>query len=366
MQDPKSTNIMDGKNYNTHRIEWAIHGANCSVINKLANLIQTSALPFTSLFIDKDHLNDDHPDIERTGTYLLTRSKTEGKYEPKLSAICNNVDFILTNGNHHPATEQIIIYDPRKAVSLQKHSNEISRIAMIILLEELDVLPDWLRQNISKDTPIFNYAEEDEITSAFKAILKSRLPKLKALILAGGKSKRMGLDKSSLHFHEKSQLAHLTALCNDLNLPTFQSLQTNDDNKDNILIDRIKDVGPLAGIISAFMHDNKSAWLVIACDLPFLSKKILSKLIKARDPSKYATTLQSQDKSHPEPLVAIYEPKAFSQMLNMLSIGIHSPLQLLESVDVKKLIITDKNTLMNVNTPGDRDIVEKIIKESSQ
>jgi molybdopterin-guanine dinucleotide biosynthesis protein A len=76
-----------------------------------------------------------------------------------------------------------------------------------------------------------------------------------------------------------------------------------------LLADRRGVDGPLAAILSAFDHDPRAAWIVIACDLPLLSSAALEWLIGERRAERVAV-LPALGAQRVEPLLALYEPLA--------------------------------------------------------
>ena len=182
---------------------------------------------------------------------------------------------------------------------------------------------------------------------------------LKALILAGGMSIRMGSDKSQLTYHSQTQELHTANLCHRLGLETYISKGYKSD-KDfigsfPIIKDQFKNLGPLAAILSAFSFDSKSAWLILACDLPFLNEDVIKTLLEKRQPEKLATCIQLEKNDFPEPLVAIYEPEMYPISLAFYSNGGSSPRQLLKENNIHSLSLKDELPLTNVNT-----IMEKV------
>ena len=105
------------------------------------------------------------------------------------------------------------------------------------------------------------------------------------LILAGGKSRRMGQDKALLDRGGQSQLAYLAGLLDKKVERVFVS--TRADQKDDgerrkyaQIVDRYDDMGPLAGILSAMEEHPDSDWLVVACDLPNITGETITHLLK--------------------------------------------------------------------------------------
>ena len=190
---------------------------------------------------------------------------------------------------------------------------------------------------------------------------------LNGLVLAGGKSIRMGRDKSSIEWHGKEQQYYVADLliqfCNEVFISKRIKEKNETKNNYKTLIDSYTDIGPYGAILSSFKFNPNVAWLVVACDLPLLDKKTLEYLIKNRNTDSLATTFQSPFDNLPEPLITIWEPKSYSLLLSDLENGFTCPRKVLIKSRSKVHMIQPPNAdaLMNVNTPEDFTIAEKII-----
>jgi molybdopterin-guanine dinucleotide biosynthesis protein A len=193
-------------------------------------------------------------------------------------------------------------------------------------------------------------------------------PTLKGLVLAGGHSRRMGADKTQLRYGKNApQAEHVTQmLTQSLGLETYLSCRSDQvlpfENL-NPLPDSFLEMGPMGGILSAFLRDPTAAWLVVACDLPLLSLNMLQNLIENRVPSAIATAYKSPNSAEgfPEPLVALWEPKAFSRLLAFLGQGVMCPRKVLINSNTALLEPTVSDPFFNANTPDDRQkALEKI------
>ena len=182
---------------------------------------------------------------------------------------------------------------------------------------------------------------------------------MKGLILIGGKSSRMGTDKSELSYHGISQKEYLRNLLEHKGIETYYSVSNSSSvistkveksKKSRFIVDNSPDLGPIAGICSAFQNDPNSAWLVLAVDLPFIDKQLIDLLVDKRDKSKFATSVKGISKLAPEPLISIYEPKAYSIILNYIAMGTLSPKKILMESDIETLQVDD-SIIRNVNTP---------------
>ena len=135
------------------------------------------------------------------------------------------------------------------------------------------------------------------------------------LVLAGGSSTRMQRDKAAIEYHGQSQLQWTFQLLSHVCAATFVSVrpdQREEPTRAGLpqIVDRQPGIGPIAGISAALQAHPKAAWLVVACDLPFLSETTLRHLVARRDPTKLATAYRSSHDALPEPLCAIWEPLA--------------------------------------------------------
>ena len=194
---------------------------------------------------------------------------------------------------------------------------------------------------------------------------------MNGLVLAGGKSSRMGRDKSSIPWHGKEQQYYMGDILKTLCKEVFishreeQGFEMNENYK--ILIDTYTGIGPYGAILSAFKFMPDAAWLVVACDLPLLDEKTLGYLVANRNEDAMATIFQSPNDGLPEPLITIWEPKSYQVLLSYLSNGHTCPRKvLIKSSDVHLLQPPDGNALMNVNTPEDLVKAEQIIVQKKE
>lgn len=193
------------------------------------------------------------------------------------------------------------------------------------------------------------------------------LLKLNGLVLAGGKSQRMGNPKDKINWHGKEQRYYaadlLAPLCDEVFISCRQDQLENFDPNYNALTDTFLNMGPFGGILSALRSQRDTAWLVVACDLPLLDKKSLEFLIENRNIEKAATTYESPFDGLPEPLITIWEPKSYPLLLNFLGSGITCPRKVLINSDTLILKPGNPDSLMNVNTPEDREKAQEILRK---
>jgi len=192
-------------------------------------------------------------------------------------------------------------------------------------------------------------------------------PKLNGLVLAGGKSLRMGNPKDKINWHGKEQKYYaadlLAPFCDEVFISCRQDQLENFDTDYNALTDTFLNMGPFGGILSALRSQRDKAWLVVACDLPLLDERSLEFLIENRNIEKAATTYESPFDGLPEPLITIWEPKSYPLLLNFLGSGNTCPRKVLINSDTLILKPGNPDALMNVNTPEDMAKAKEILRK---
>ena len=179
-----------------------------------------------------------------------------------------------------------------------------------------------------------------------------------ALVLAGGRSSRMHADKAALAYHGRAQLVEAMRLVAPLTARAFVSVradQVSDPLRAGFaqIIDRRENLGPIAGIMAAQEEFPHVAWLVLACDLPFLNAATLEHLLRARDPARAATAYLSSHDGLPEPLCAIYEPASRAPLAAYLAQGRRCPRKFLQQANAHLIAAPDPRALDNINTPAE-------------
>jgi molybdopterin-guanine dinucleotide biosynthesis protein A len=181
------------------------------------------------------------------------------------------------------------------------------------------------------------------------------------LVLAGGRSTRMGRDKAALELAGRSQLSRAFGLLEPLVARCFVSVRA--DQRADPLRARFAQIvdlpdgpqGPIAGIRAAQLSHPQAAWLVVACDLPLLDAPALQNLLARRDPARMATGYRSSHDGLPEPLCTIWEPAAAGALAAYVAAGGNCPRKFLLDSATLLLDAPDAHSLDNMNTPADFD-----------
>jgi molybdopterin-guanine dinucleotide biosynthesis protein A len=178
---------------------------------------------------------------------------------------------------------------------------------------------------------------------------------LNGLVLAGGRSTRMRRDKTRLEYAGRPQLERALDLLERRVTHCFVSVRADQLGEPvrggfPVIPDRRPGLGPIGGIEAALHFRPGAAWLVLACDLPFLDDATVGHLIAQRAPGRLATAYRSRSDGLPEPLCAIYEPASLPSIEAWIAQGQNCPRQWLAHRDVELLELPAPRALDNVNT----------------
>jgi len=353
------------------RNELAFLGTPCGKIKQWMWAVMEAAPQWRWGFVDADHKATDIEQEPALGhgahvsyTDKINFGRFDGMERPNKFQVKSRFaacDAVLVNGNHFLGQRQVVIIDPKKP--LDRKLDRITAPLLVIKTEEADDVPDYLAPLVS-EVPQFNSSDVQQIVGYITNWVQQHTPSVKALILAGGKSTRMASDKGALNYHGASQRQFLYRQLTALGLDSYVSCRADQaaEIEDGLpqIHDKFIGLGPMGALLSAFQQDPDSAWLAVACDLPFLSDATLQFLLQNRNPSKIATAFNSPDNEFPEPLITIWEPKSYSYLFNFLTQGYSCPRKVLINSDVQLLDVPNPKDLSNVNHPHE---YQKVLEE---
>lgn len=307
-------------------------------------------------YLDGDHDRDAELPFFSNFTFNdkgFFSSKTNGNIERSSREVAwSSYDLILVNGNHFKAKKQIVFLDPAKRDSVLRRLDQLTDLIAVVCLESWEIYPEL---NLASDCPVLK--SEDELISFL--LSRYELKPLDGLILLGGKSERMGRDKGEIKYGDHPQKLAVNQLLGDSGLANryFSVRQGQHLDLTNRIEDEFLNLGPMGGILSAFKRNPNNALLVLANDLPYLKKEHLELLISERDPNKVATAFKGRSKDFVEPLICIYEPKAYPILLAYLAAGYSCPRKMLINNEVKVIEVEDM-WITNVNTEEELKIIQ--------
>ena len=194
------------------------------------------------------------------------------------------------------------------------------------------------------------------------------------IILCGGKSSRMGQDKGSMIIQDKPMIKHiLTTLNHQI---TEAIIVLNDSEriakygkfinpqdytyKITFVEDKIKNKGPMPGIMTGLEQINSNYALILPCDSPYVSKNYVNTIFKEID-NNYQAIVPYHDSENKlktsEPLHSIYNKNIIPEIEDLISNDVLHIKGLIEKIDAKFVLIDnkkiEKKEFRNLNRPED-------------
>lgn len=183
---------------------------------------------------------------------------------------------------------------------------------------------------------------------------------LYGLALAGGQSTRMGHDKALLTYHGVPQLQHVMGLMAPCVQKAFVSVRP-DQQEEPVrasfpqLLDRGASIGPASGMLAAYRAFPDKAWLVLACDLPFIDTACVAHLCaRWQTQREHSLAYRSVYNGLPEPLCAVWTPHMLKTLSDYVAQGYGCPRRALLKQEVPLLDPLSPTHLDNVNSEAER------------
>jgi molybdenum cofactor guanylyltransferase len=194
------------------------------------------------------------------------------------------------------------------------------------------------------------------------------------VLLAGGKSRRMGEDKRFLDVGGKTIFDRsLTALRVTFKHVLVVIAQDSPSLRADVpvLRDLVADCGSLGGIYTGLQQAVTEHIFVVACDMPFLNSQAIRYVAGMKEG---ADIVMVQGAQGLQPTHAVYSWRCIpfikemirTQQLKIQSLLAHSSLRVKRiSEDEFRQVDPDGRSLMNVNTPSDLETARKIVADST-
>lgn len=175
------------------------------------------------------------------------------------------------------------------------------------------------------------------------------------IILAGGKSSRMGIDKGLLKLKGKSFVQHIIEALEPL-ADTIIIVSSNpeyDVFKAKRIEDIIKQAGPVAGLHSGLTHSDTENNLVISCDAPLVTSPLLRQLLQHKNEDYDVVQFEAEGKTIP--LIALYKQHCTKKCFELLSKGERRLRKLVSKLNTKTILVRDEDIplVKNMNTIED-------------
>ena len=188
--------------------------------------------------------------------------------------------------------------------------------------------------------------------------------KIGGLVLCGGRSRRMGLDKASLPFGSETMLSRVVRKLSQVVSPiavVAAQDQTLPELPDSVLVARDLEAnrGPLQGLFSGMrcLQGSVDALFATSCDVPLLSPAFVQRLIKLLGAHDVVVPV---DTKYHHPLAAMYHIRIIGQVQELLDSNRLRPIHLYDQVHTRRIDVEEMrsvdpnlNTLANLNRPKD-------------
>ena len=184
------------------------------------------------------------------------------------------------------------------------------------------------------------------------------------IVMCGGKSSRMGTDKSRIIYHKKEQRYHvyemLQSICEDVFISCNKEQQHFIDKEYNVIADEnsYNAIGPLGGILSSFKKLPKGNLFVVGCDYPYLTSKVLEDFISSVKATTIVAAFYNNKEELYEPLLAYYSHHCLPSLLKMFAENNYSLQHFLKKTGADKYITENNSIIKSIDRKTEMQIVQ--------
>jgi len=183
-----------------------------------------------------------------------------------------------------------------------------------------------------------------------------------AIVMSGGKSKRMGTDKSMLSINGQSIIE---IICKQLR-DSFDEILISANEVDKfsflgfkVIPDKVSEQGPLMGIASALEASTNEFNFIIACDIPKINLNYVNRMLTKAIESQADIVIPVTGKDKYEPLFAVYRKRIVEAMHKTLSSGKRKIIDVFPLCTVKHIEMENAGWLINLNTKAEYEEYRK-------
>lgn len=179
--------------------------------------------------------------------------------------------------------------------------------------------------------------------------------KITGILLAGGKSRRMGREKGVLKIGKRYLFQYplkvLEALCDEILISTCDKFSLPVEYPK--VCDEVGGIGPMGGIFSCLKRSSNDLNIVLSYDLPLVNEALVSYLIQER--GSYDIILPSLQRNKLEPLCGIYRKKVAETLEDLIDkneFAVHSAFQLVKSKTIlieRQMPFWHPDLFLNIN-----------------
>ena len=197
------------------------------------------------------------------------------------------------------------------------------------------------------------------------------IPNMTGVLLAGGKSRRMGQDKRWLEiggrplFHRA--LSALEGLFQEILIVVAEPLPQLEGVAHRVVTDLIPDCATLGGLYTGLSYAGSRRIFAVGCDMPFLSPKVITQMTAL---DRQADVVMAELATGLQPLHAVYSKACLPHMERMAKAGQLKVQELVQAPGLSVRIVPERDvrpvdpeglSFLNVNTPADIEFVRKLL-----
>ena len=199
---------------------------------------------------------------------------------------------------------------------------------------------------------------------------------VEGFILVGGQSRRMGTDKARLVFSGQTAIERIaTELGSAASQVSFVGSSYGSADPDLKIVPDVYEGWGAFGGIHAAISASRAEWaLVVACDLPFVTRDLFARLSTIGHNSLYDAVVPIQPDGRPQPVCALYKREpSLRESERLIALGEHTPRALLANIRTRWVqseeladLAGAEDFFFNVNTPSDYERAKEICQNRNR
>ncbi|MEE4022666.1 molybdenum cofactor guanylyltransferase [Gordonia sp. PKS22-38] len=184
------------------------------------------------------------------------------------------------------------------------------------------------------------------------------------IVLAGGRSRRMGRDKAALEWEGEPLLARVVRIvgrrCDPVLVvapeesAAYRALYGTGGPEARWVTDETPGAGPLGGLAVGLAHaaDTGARWaFVCATDMPLITPELIDELLRGVTESTQAVIASDAQRDHP--MAGLYRTDAAGVIADLTAGGERRMLAALDALTTHRVAVGNPDWLTNVNAPED-------------
>jgi molybdopterin-guanine dinucleotide biosynthesis protein A len=203
--------------------------------------------------------------------------------------------------------------------------------------------------------------------------LEQKIVHISGVLLAGGKSRRMGEDKRTIMLSGKSLFHHalhvLESVFSEIIIVVDKLSSVVDGIKHRVVTDLIPEKGSIGGLYTGLTFSSNSQVFAVACDMPFLNPAVIRRVCELSD-STDVTMVQLSNGLHP--MHSVYSKRCLLVLRRMIDADQLRIQNLLFQKDLNTKILGMETveqidpqckSFLNLNTPADVELAERLMRQ---